>query len=93
LSGSTNRSWRTASYPITVDVQSRNRKANRADETRLAFEELVAALPEIPALLSHNMELLVAAYLPGAGTHRFEPGVTLDDPDLETWRPWVRPTP
>jgi hypothetical protein len=39
------------------------------------------------------MELLVAAYLPGAGTHRFEPGVTLDDPDLETWRPWVRPTP
>ena len=80
-------------YPITVDVQSRNRKANQADETRLAFEELVAALAETPALLSHNMELLVAAYLPGAGTHRFEPDVTLDDPDLEIWRPWVRTAP
>jgi hypothetical protein len=76
-------------YPIVIDVQSRNRKDAQAQEARLAFDALVAALPDVPAILAHNVEMLVAAHLPGAGTHDFEPGVTLDDPDLELWRPWV----
>ena len=76
-------------YPLVVDVQSRNRKDAQAEETRLAFEALVAALPDVAALLSHNVEMLVAAYLPGAGIHSFERGTTLDDPDLDTWRSWV----
>jgi hypothetical protein len=76
-------------YPFVVDVQARNRKSAQAEEARLAFELLVGALGDVPALLSHNVELLVAAYLPGRGTHTFEPGTTLDDPDLDTWRPWV----
>ena len=45
--------------------------------------------PTCPRSWSHNVEMLVAAYLPGAGTHTFDPGTTLDDPDLDTWRPWV----
>ena len=76
-------------YAVVVDVQSRNRKDAQAEETRLAFESLVDALGDVPALLSHNVEILVAAHLPGRGTHAFAPGITLDDPDLDTWRPWV----
>jgi hypothetical protein len=76
-------------YPVTVDVQSRVQKDAQAAEARLAFEALVGALPDVPALLAHNLELLVAAYLPGRGIHTFEPGTTLDDPDLDVWRPWV----
>ena len=76
-------------YPIVVDVQSRNRKPAQPQETLLAFEALVAALPDVPAILSHNVDTLVAAYLPGAGVHHFDPNVSLDDPDIETWRPWV----
>ena len=56
---------------------------------RLAFELLVHALAGVPALLSHNVEMLVAAHLPARGIHTFDPGTTLDDPDLDTWRPWV----
>jgi hypothetical protein len=76
-------------YAVVVEVQSRQRKDAQADETRLAFEALTSALPDVPALLSHNVELLIASYLPDSGTHIFEPGTTLDDPDLDTWRPWV----
>jgi hypothetical protein len=76
-------------YAVVVDVQSRQRKDAQPEETRLAFQQLVAALGDVPALLSHNVEMLVAAYLPGQGIHTFAPGTTLDDPDLETWRPWV----
>jgi hypothetical protein len=76
-------------YAVVVDVQSRQRKDAQAAETRLVFEVLTGALPDVPALLSHNVELLVASYLPGSGIHAFEPGTTLDEPDLDTWRPWV----
>ena len=76
-------------YPIVIDVQSRHQKDAQEQEARLAFDALVAALPDVPAILSHNAEILVAAHLPGAGTHDFEPDVTLDDPDIEVWRPWV----
>jgi hypothetical protein len=76
-------------YAVVVDVQSRQRKDAQAEEARLAFEALGGALSDVPALLSHNVELLVASYLPGSGTHTFEPGTTLDDPDIDTWGPWV----
>jgi hypothetical protein len=76
-------------YGVVVDVQFRTQKDTQAEEARLLFERLVGALPDVPALLSHNLEMLVAAYLPGRGTHTFEPRTTLDDPDLEIWRPWV----
>lgn len=76
-------------YGVVVDIQSRQRKQAQPDESRLAFEALTGALPDVPALLSHNVEMLIASYLPGSGTHTFEPGTTLDDPDIDTWRPWV----
>ncbi|MDX2973675.1 hypothetical protein [Kribbella solani] len=76
-------------YPVVVDVQSRVRKDAQAEEARLAFEVLTDALADIPALLSHNVEFLVAAYLSGRGVHTFEADITLDEPDRPTWEPWV----
>ncbi|MFC5260856.1 hypothetical protein ACFPJ1_01945 [Kribbella qitaiheensis] len=59
-------------------------------EARLIFDTLVEARPEVPMLLTENLEILVAAHLPGVGTQYFDSGTTLDAPDLDTWRPWVR---
>ncbi|HZX02411.1 hypothetical protein [Kribbella sp.] len=76
-------------YGVVVDVQYRTHKPQQAEEARLMFEALVEGLPDIPALLSHNLVMLVAAYLPERGTHTFEPGITLDVEDIDVWRPWV----
>ncbi|HWD81812.1 MAG TPA: hypothetical protein VG497_23110 [Kribbella sp.] len=76
-------------YALVVDVQYRTHKPEQAEEARLAFDALTEGLPDVPALLSHNVVMLVAAYLPGSGTHVFEPGTTLDDPDMSAWESWV----
>ncbi len=76
-------------YAVVVDVQARQRKDAQAEEARLAFEALVAGLAEVPALLSHNVEFLVAAYIPGRGAHTFAAGTTPDVDDAEVWKPWV----
>jgi hypothetical protein len=76
-------------YPVHVDVQSRGHKSAQAEETRLAFELLTVGLPQVPALLSHNVERLVAASRPGLGIHYFGEDVWLDPPEVEPWKPWV----
>ncbi|ADB33622.1 hypothetical protein Kfla_4604 [Kribbella flavida DSM 17836] len=76
-------------YGVRVDVQSRTHKGKQAEEARLMFEALVAGMPEVPVLLSHNLEVLVAASRPGVGTHYFEANTWLDGPDVEPWKPWV----
>jgi hypothetical protein len=76
-------------YPVQVDIQSRGHKSAQAEEARLAFELLTVGLPEVPALLSHNVEQLVAASRPGLGIHYFGEKVWLDPPEVEPWRPWV----
>ncbi|GAA1558724.1 hypothetical protein [Kribbella lupini] len=76
-------------YPVRVEIQSRRRDGRQAEEARLAFEFLVEGLPEVPALLSRNLEVLVAASRPGVGTHYFGENVWLDPPEIEPWRPWV----
>ncbi|GAB2609023.1 hypothetical protein [Kribbella endophytica] len=76
-------------YPVLVDVQSRQVKEKQAEEARLAFEVLVREMPDVPALLAHNMEILVAASRPGVGTHYFGERVWLDPPEVEPWGPWV----
>ena len=76
-------------YAVVVDVQARQRKESQAEEARLAFEALVAGLPGVPALLSHNVESLVAAYLPGEGVQVLPSGTTLDADDAGVWQRWV----
>lgn len=78
-------------YTATVEVRlvGRRDEEQQAAEARAVFDELAARQPDVAMVLSHNMALMVAAYLPGAGVHYFPAGTTLDAPDLDAWRPWV----
>jgi hypothetical protein len=72
-------------YPVMVDIQFRTHKPLQAEEARFAFEAIVAELPDVPALMLHNVTWLVASYLPGDSVHYFEPKVTPDPEDLDIW--------
>ncbi|MEV6283417.1 hypothetical protein [Kribbella sp. NPDC051770] len=75
-------------YPVEVDIRFRGDEVLRR-EALVVFEKVVGARPDLPVLLLHNLALLVAAYLPGAGTKYFGAGTTPDGPDLAVWEPWV----
>lgn len=79
-------------YPADLHVRLVGRKDEDSQprECRLIFDRLVVARPDVPMLLMHNLDTLVAAHLPDVGTHVFEESISPDYPDLETWRPWVR---
>ena len=78
-------------YPGVADIRIAGTKTEevQAREARAVFDQLVTGIPDVPMVLSHDMSLIVAAYLPGAGAHHFAPDTTLDAPDFDTWRPWV----
>jgi len=78
-------------YSVFVDIRYAGKKDEELQqrEARAVFDELVKTQPDLAMILSHNLALFVAAYLPGAGVQYFEPGTTLDAPDIDTWRPWV----
>ncbi|MFI5706271.1 hypothetical protein [Kribbella sp. NPDC051620] len=69
-------------YAVQVDVLS-----GGGDEAREVFERLTGL--GMPLLLVHDVTYLVAAHLPEVGTHWFEVGVSMDEPDLGEWREWV----
>jgi hypothetical protein len=71
-------------YPVQVDVSG-----GGSDEARGVFERLAEAELGMPLLLVHDVTYLLGAYLPDVGTHYFEAGVSMDEPDLELWRDWV----
>lgn len=78
-------------YPGVVDVRlagTRDEDA-QAQEARAVFDELAATQSDVALVLAHAMSWIVAAYLPGSGTHSFPPRTSLDEPDGETWRPWI----
>ncbi|WP_433005902.1 hypothetical protein [Kribbella sp. CA-294648] len=70
-------------------MQLRTHNELQAEEARLAFEAIVRAMPDVPTLLLHNAEWLVAAYVPGQPIEYFEPRLTPDAEDVDTWGPWV----
>jgi hypothetical protein len=78
-------------YPVDLDVWLIGPKGDglQRRETSAIFTKLVAARSDVPMLLVHNLDTLVAAHLPGAGTHTFKPPITPDAPDIKTWRQWV----
>jgi len=76
--------------PYGIEFQIRVRDEDILHrEARLAFDRIVEARPDVPTQLVENLAFLVAAHLPGTGTHLFEPGTTPDAEDQDTWRPWV----
>jgi hypothetical protein len=76
-------------YAVEIQVRGGSYEELHRAAGRL-FGELVSARPDVPALLVHNLDTLVSAYLPGAGVHTFDPEITPDVEDIETWRSWVR---
>ncbi|WP_433159611.1 hypothetical protein [Kribbella sp. CA-247076] len=79
-------------YAVVVEVRlvgARDEEA-QAREARAVFDELSADRPEVALVLSHALSLLKAAYLPGVGARTFPAGTTLDAPDVDAWRAWVR---
>jgi hypothetical protein len=78
-------------YPIDVGVRLAGTKdeAWQLRETKEIFADLASARPDVPALLVHNLDTLVSAHLPGAGTHSFDPPITPDVEDIDSWRTWV----
>ncbi|TDW78010.1 hypothetical protein [Kribbella pratensis] len=77
-------------YPIEVQIRGGASDDALHREAGLLFDTLVAAHADVPMLLVHNLETLVTAHLPGAGTHTFTPPVSPDAEDLETWHNWIR---
>jgi hypothetical protein len=78
-------------YQGAVDIRYAGKKNEelQSREARIIFDELVETQPDVAMILSHDMALMIAAYLPSAGVHTFPAGTTLDAPDIDTWRPWV----
>jgi hypothetical protein len=76
-------------YRINIEawVQPGNDEV-QVPEARGLFDRLVLAAPTVASQLVTNLSYLAAAYLPGAGTHFFEPDVTPDIEDQGTWLPW-----
>jgi hypothetical protein len=74
-----------------IEIQVRGGRAYEVlhAETRLIFDKLVADRPDLPMLMVQNLDTLVAAHLPGVGTHTFDPLISPDAPDIDVWRPWV----
>jgi hypothetical protein len=76
-------------YPIEIAISLKPEEVLR-QEARLAFDKLVEVRPEVAMLLVHDLDVLVAAHLPDRGTEYFADKVSVDAPDQDKWRPWVR---
>jgi|SRR5579872_3180531 len=80
----------TDAYPIQIDLWAPGRTIEiQKAEGREVFDRLVSSSPQTSALLTHDLDILVCAYLAGVGTHEFLDKTTIDIPDLERWKPWV----
>jgi hypothetical protein len=77
------------SYPVVIDIWLGKDEGTQAQEARLVFDELVEARLEVPMLISHNLDRLVAAYLPGKGVYEFPADTSVDAPHSDRWSPWV----
>jgi len=78
-------------YPLQIDLWIPSPLPVEAQEAeaRAWYGRLMAARPDLPMLLIHDLDLLYAAYLPGRSVHDFPPGTTVDVPDIDAWLPWV----
>lgn len=76
-------------YGVEVQVRAGGSEDALHREADVLFGKLVEARPEVPMLLVQNLESLVKAHLPGAGTHTFDPPITPDAEDAASWRSWI----
>lgn len=83
-------------YPLSLNIwcgvwgdPRPDREEVQRREARRIFELMIGAWPDVPMLLGHDGDFLVASYLPDLGVHEFPPKTTPDAPDTDVWRPWV----
>jgi hypothetical protein len=67
--------------------------AKQSSEALQIFRELVVKRPDTAMVLTHDLDLITAAYVPGLGSHEFPEGTTADVDDEPVWRPWVADSP
>jgi hypothetical protein len=78
-------------YPLQINCwipRPRPVEAQEA-EARAWYGRLLAARPDLPMLLVHDLNSLYAAYLPDGPVRAFPPGTSVDVPSIATWLPWV----
>ena len=76
-------------YPIQIDLRIPGYDyAAQAVEARAVLGRLAAGMPATPMLLTHELQWLKAAYLPGQPIHEFAPKTPIDD-GADDWLPWV----
>lgn len=68
---------------------SERSSAKQSSEALRIFQELAHKGPDTAMVLTHDLDLIVAAYTPEKGTHEFPEGTTVDADDEAVWRPWV----
>lgn len=66
-------------------------EAKQRSESLHIFQELAAKRPDTAMVLTHDLDLITAAYVPGLGIHEFPAQTTVDVDDEPVWRPWVTP--
>lgn len=78
-------------YPLQIDLWIPRPSPVESQETeaREWYRRLVAARPDLPMLLVHDLNLLSAAYLPDKPVHDFPPRTLVDVPSMAAWLPWV----
>lgn len=76
-------------FPVQIDIWLGRSGETQPAEARAVFDRLVRERPEIPMLLCHDLDVLIAAYRPGRGVQEFAAGTTIDAPDIDLWRDWV----
>ncbi|WP_433005905.1 hypothetical protein [Kribbella sp. CA-294648] len=77
-------------YPLEIAIRHGARiEGIQEQQARLVFEKLVETRPDVAMLLVHDLDRLIAAHLPGAGTQYWSEPPTVDAPDEDQWRPWV----
>ncbi|MFB8281994.1 hypothetical protein [Nocardia colli] len=74
-------------YRVVFQMRG-DRRVLRAEAGRI-FDALMAARPTIPMILTHNLDILAASYVPGKGVKFFAENVTIDAEDEPVWREWV----
>lgn len=80
-------------YPLQIDLWlPGSAESAQQAEGRAVFDAVVKVMRSVPALLTHDLNVLIAAYLPGMGTKDFNPPVMVDMEDHASWGPWTLPS-
>ncbi|HLT61307.1 MAG TPA: hypothetical protein VK020_08955 [Microlunatus sp.] len=72
-------------YPIEISIRLGSCGSDQLREAQLIFDELIRARADLPMLLCHDLDILVAAYRPDRGQHEFPPDTTVDEFHTHRW--------